>query len=135
MVVSARVFWFIRFSSFGGECSIEIIQGHLFGGPSFLRTLKQLYIRACNVDKMDDMELQLSETALGLGLQESDDEEARTLDADQDVGPPADGGQDHDGESKESKDKEYSDEAQTSPCAKRSKAPIQLPCLPIITLY
>lgn len=98
---------------------MEISQGHFFGEPLFLRTLTQFLTRARDADEMDDLELQLWETSLG--LEKSDDEDVDTTDADQNDGSSGDAVQDQNDESKESENEEDSDEYQMIPCAKRVK--------------
>ena len=121
MVLSARVFWFIRLRINDDQCTLEISVGHRFGAPSFLRQLIMFLIRARDADLMDDMELRQWEAALAVEVEEETTEEDEGGAGD-DNGEAEEGNTEEEEEGGDTEDKEEdSDEDSKPPPAKRPK--------------
>ena len=79
MVVSARVFWFIRLrTNEQQQCCIDISQGYHVGGQGLLRTLIQFLYLAKREGDMEATEQQMWTKAVQLDVEEDDDGQDQT---------------------------------------------------------
>lgn len=122
MVVSARVFWFIRLRIKEKGCTVEISEGHRFGEPCFLRKLILFLIRASAAEELKNAELQQWEEALAKEVTEeqetdADGEDGNANGEDGDADGEHSNAEEEDGDAEE----EDRDEEDETPSAKRFK--------------